>query len=59
MRRIVLFLATNLAVLVLFTLIARVFGIDQWAAANGTSFTGLLVFAAVFGMGGAFISEPS
>jgi heat shock protein HtpX len=56
MRRIVLFLATNLAVLVLFALIARVFGIDQWAAANGTSFAGLLVFAAVFGMGGALIS---
>ncbi|MDE1958421.1 MAG: protease HtpX [Xanthomonadaceae bacterium] len=56
MRRIVLFLATNLAVLLLFTVIARLFGIDQWAAANGTSFVGLLVFAAVFGMGGALIS---
>ena len=56
MRRILLFLGTNLAVLLLFTVIARLFGIDQWAAANGTSFVGLLVFAAVFGMGGAFIS---
>ena len=56
MRRILLFLGTNLAVLLLFTVIARLFGIDQWAAANGTSFAGLLMFAAVFGMGGAFIS---
>ena len=56
MKRVLLFVATNLAVLVLFTLIARIFGIDQYAAANGVSFGGLLVFAAVFGMGGAFIS---
>ncbi len=56
MRRIVLFLATNLAVLVLFTVIARLLGIDQWAAAHGSSFAGLLLFAAVFGMGGALIS---
>ncbi|MHB1617999.1 MAG: protease HtpX [Metallibacterium sp.] len=56
MKRVLLFVATNLAVLVLFALIARIFGIDQYAAANGVSFGGLLAFAAVFGMGGAFIS---
>lgn len=57
MRRIFLFLATNLAVLVLFGIICRLFGIDQWAAANGYGGLGpLLVFAAIFGMGGAFVS---
>ncbi len=56
MKRVALFVATNLAVLLLFTIIARLFGIDQYAAANGVSFGGLLVFAAVFGMGGAFVS---
>ena len=57
MRRIVLFLATNIAVLLLLSIVSRLFGIDQWAAANGYGgMTGMLVFAAVFGMGGAFIS---
>lgn len=56
MKRVLLFLATNLAVLVLFTAIARIFGIDQYVTANGFSFGGLLIFAALFGMGGAFAS---
>lgn len=57
MRRIVLFLATNIAVLLLLSIVCRVLGIDQWAASRGYGgMGGLLVFAAVFGMGGAFIS---
>ena len=57
MRRIVLFLATNIAVLLLLSIVCRLFGIDQMAAARGYGgMTGMLVFAAVFGMGGAFIS---
>jgi heat shock protein HtpX len=56
MKRVLLFVATNLAVLVLFSVIARVFGIDQYVTANGYSFSGLLLFAALFGMGGAFVS---
>jgi heat shock protein HtpX len=56
-RRIVLFLATNIAVLLLLSIVCRLFGIDQWAAARGYGgMTGLLIYAAVFGMGGAFIS---
>jgi heat shock protein HtpX len=57
MRRIVLFLATNIAVLLLLAIVCRLFGIDQMAAAHGYGgMTGLLLYAAVFGMGGAFIS---
>mgnify|MGYP003830929703 CR=1 FL=1 len=57
MRRVLLFIATNLAVLALLSIVCRLFGIDQWAAASGYGgMQGLLVFAAVFGMGGAFIS---
>ncbi len=57
MRRIVLFLTTNIAVLLLLSIVCRVLGIDQWAASRGYGgMGGLLVFAAVFGMGGAFIS---
>ncbi|HEY0198925.1 MAG TPA: protease HtpX [Rhodanobacter sp.] len=57
MRRIALFIGTNLAVLLLLSIVCHLFGIDQMAANNGYGgMTGLLVFAAVFGMGGAFIS---
>jgi heat shock protein HtpX len=56
MKRIVLFIATNLAVLLVLTLVARVLGLDTWLAEHGESFGGLLIWAAVFGFGGAFIS---
>ncbi|TWT21635.1 protease HtpX [Luteimonas wenzhouensis] len=49
-KRITLFLATNLAVLVLLSIVMAVFGIDP--ATNA----GLLVFAALFGFGGALVS---
>jgi heat shock protein HtpX len=56
MKRIVLFIVTNLAVLAVLTIVARVLGLDTWLAEHGESFGGLLVWAAVFGFGGAFIS---
>lgn len=57
MRRIALFLGTNLAVLLLLSIVCHLFGIDQMAASRGYGgMGGLLAFAAVFGMGGAFIS---
>ncbi|NLB58498.1 MAG: protease HtpX [Gammaproteobacteria bacterium] len=49
-KRVALFLATNLAVLALVSIVMAVFGIDP--ATNA----GLLMFAAVFGFGGAFVS---
>ncbi|TAL85765.1 MAG: protease HtpX [Rhodanobacter sp.] len=57
MRRIALFIGTNIAVLLLLSIVAHLFGIDQMVASRGYGgMTGLLLFAAVFGMGGAFIS---
>lgn len=56
MLRIALFLGTNIAVLLLLTVVCHLLGIDQWAARQGVGLGGLLAFAAVFGMGGAFIS---
>ncbi|TCV97203.1 heat shock protein [Luteibacter rhizovicinus] len=56
MLRILLFLGTNIAVLILLSIVCRLFGIDAWAAQRGVGMGGLLVYAAVFGMGGAFIS---
>jgi heat shock protein HtpX len=56
MKRIVLFLATNLAVIVLLSAIINLFGLNQWLAAEGIDYTGLLVFSAVVGFAGSFIS---
>ncbi|GJL80959.1 MAG: protease HtpX [marine bacterium B5-7] len=56
MKRIFLFLATNLAVIVVLGTVLRLFGIDSYLSQNGLNYTSLLIFAAVFGMGGAFIS---
>lgn len=56
MKRMVLFLMTNLAVVLLLSVTARILGVDRWLTANGLNLGGLLVFAALFGFGGAFIS---
>jgi heat shock protein HtpX len=57
MRRVLLFVLTNIAVLALLAVVCRIFGIDQWTAARGYGGLGpLLTFAAVIGFGGAFIS---
>ncbi len=56
MKRIVLFLATNLAVIVLLSVIISVLGLDQWLTAEGINVTGLLAFSAVIGFTGAFFS---
>jgi heat shock protein HtpX len=56
MKRIFLFLATNLAILMVLSFSMKVLGIDRMLAQGGMNLMGLLVIAAVFGMGGAFIS---
>src|SRR5437588_13073091 len=56
MKRIVLFLATSLAVLLVLSVVAHLLGLDVWLAERGGSLSGLLVWAALFGFGGAFIS---
>jgi len=56
MKRIVLFLATNLAVLLVLTIVAHLLGLDTYLAERGSSLDGLLVWAALFGFGGAFVS---
>ncbi|MAS41483.1 MAG: protease HtpX [Porticoccaceae bacterium] len=58
MLRIALFLATNIAVLVLVSLIFQVLGLEQYLAGQGvhTNLTALLVFCGLFGFLGSFIS---
>jgi len=56
MKRIALFLLTNLAVLVTLSVVAHLFGLNHFIGAQGLDFGALLAFAAVFGFGGAFLS---
>lgn len=50
MKRVVLFIATNLAIIILLSIVLSILGVDSRSA------TGALVIAAIFGMGGSFIS---
>ena len=56
MKRIVLFVLTNIAVLLVLSIVLRVFGLDRALAAQGINYGSLLVFSAVLGFGGAIIS---
>ena len=56
MKRIILFLITNFAVLLVLSVSARLLGIDRFLTANGLNLGMLLAFAALIGFGGSFIS---
>ncbi len=56
MKRWLLFIATNLAVLLVLAVALQVLGLDWVLYQNGIDFWPLLIFSFVFGMGGAFIS---
>jgi heat shock protein HtpX len=56
MKRIFLFVVTNLAILVVLSITARILGVDRFLTANGLNMGALLVFAALFGFGGSIIS---
>jgi len=56
MMRIALFLATNVAILLVLSIAMRVFGIEPYLTANGLNLGSLLFMAAIMGFGGSFIS---
>jgi heat shock protein HtpX len=57
MKRVLLFLVTNLAVLFVLNITLQVLGVDRMLAeTGGMNMGGLLIMAAVLGMGGAFVS---
>ena len=56
MKRIVLFVMTNLAVMLVLSIVLKVFGIDRYMAQDGINFGSLLAFSAVLGFGGAIVS---
>ncbi|MCI5164139.1 MAG: zinc metalloprotease HtpX, partial [Candidatus Electrothrix sp. AX5] len=56
MKRIFLFLLTNIGVLAVLSISARILGIDRFLTSNGLNMTSLLAFSALIGFGGSFIS---
>ena len=56
MKRIFLFLATNMAVMLVLTVITNVLGIDRFVTAQRLNYPMLLAFAAVVGFTGAIFS---
>ena len=56
MKRIVLFVLTNLAVVVVLGIVANLLGVNRYLTANGLNLGQLLGFALVMGFGGAIIS---
>ena len=56
MKRILLFVVTNLAVMLVLGIAASVLGVNRFLTANGLNLGMLLAFAALMGFGGAIIS---
>ncbi|WP_374601772.1 protease HtpX [Niveibacterium sp.] len=57
MKRVLLLVATNVAIVILLSITARLLGLDRYLEANGSlNLQSLLVFCAIFGFGGAFVS---
>lgn len=56
MKRIVLFLATNMAIVLVLSLSMRLLGVEPYLNEQGLNLNSLLIFAAVMGFGGSFIS---
>ena len=56
MKRIILFVATNLAVVLVLSIVLKVFGLDRALAAQGFQYGQILVYSLVVGFAGAIIS---
>ena len=58
MKRILLFLGTNIAIIIVLGTVLRLLGVDRLLQSDGGAldYQALLIFAAVFGMGGSFLS---
>ena len=56
MKRILLLIATNFAVMLVLSVVVSILGLDQWLTESGIDWYSMLLMSAVFGFGGAFIS---
>jgi heat shock protein HtpX len=55
-KRILLFVMTNIAVLVIFSIIMRIFNVGPMISQYGLNYTNLLIYSAIFGFLGSFVS---
>jgi heat shock protein HtpX len=56
MKRILLFVLTNFAVMAVLMVTARILGVDRFLTQNGLNMTALAGFSLIMGFGGAIIS---
>ena len=56
MKRVVLLVLTNIAIMVVLSIICSILGVDRYLANDGLNLGALLVVSSIFGFGGAFIS---
>ena len=56
MKRIALFLITNLAVMLVLSIVVSVLGVDKWLLEEGIDYTSLFVYSLILGFGGSIIS---
>lgn len=56
LKTIFFFIAMNLAVLIMISAIFRIFGLEPYLSAQGINYFSLLIFAAIIGFSGSFIS---
>jgi heat shock protein HtpX len=56
MKRVVLFIATNLAIMLVLGVATSVLGVNRYLTASGLNLSALLGFAMIMGFGGAFVS---
>ncbi len=56
LRRLLLFAATNLLVVLTLTILFQLFGLGRYTQGFGLDYSGLFLFCLFWGMGGAFIS---
>ncbi len=56
MKRIFLFMLTNIAIMVTLMIVLSILGVTGYITADGLDYTALAVFSLIWGFGGAFIS---
>jgi heat shock protein HtpX len=56
MKRISLFITTNIAILLVLSIAIKVLGLEPYLDQGGLNYQSLLIFSAILGMGGSFIS---
>lgn len=56
MKRLFLFFVVNIAVLLLISIILAIFGLEQYLTSYGLNYWQLLIYSAIFGFAGSFIS---